>query len=405
VKSESTQTAATKSSGQEDPLGRRLGAALIDLALLAVLFIAFALVFGETETEEGTVSLSLNGVGALVYFALALLYYFAFEASIGRTVGKLFLSLRVVAADGGRPSGVAIALRTLLRIVDWLPLFYLAGFIAMLATGTRRQRLGDLAAKTGVVRAGAAERRSLALIPVALLLLMLAASAVYHSTHSSGEAGDNTTLGVSTTITLELTPANRTTPVLFRDDFSDTTRGWYVARNRDLSAAYVNDRYRVKLPHAFTFVSTNRLDRPSDAIRITALLRQAAGGRSDELGVACLSTRTPDQGYSFVIGPSDGFVGVRRLVRFDDKESFVEVYATEDVINPGNEAHRIRADCIGARSQTPARLTLHANGHRVAETTVPRGYRRFAAISLYTYSDKGRTTAFFDDIVVRELKR
>ena len=37
--------------------------------------------------------------------------------------------------------------------MDWLPFFYLVGFVAMLATGTRRKRLGDLAAKTSVRRA------------------------------------------------------------------------------------------------------------------------------------------------------------------------------------------------------------------------------------------------------------
>lgn len=62
------------------------------------------------------------------------------------------LGLRVEAVDGGRPSGQAIGLRTVLRLVDGLPFLYLVGFIAMLATGSRRQRLGDLAANTRVTR-------------------------------------------------------------------------------------------------------------------------------------------------------------------------------------------------------------------------------------------------------------
>jgi len=37
------------------------------------------------------------------------------------------------------------------RIVDGLPFFYLVGFITMLATGARRQRIGDLATKSHVV--------------------------------------------------------------------------------------------------------------------------------------------------------------------------------------------------------------------------------------------------------------
>lgn len=38
-----------------------------------------------------------------------------------------------------------------MRLIDWLPFFYLIGFITMLATGSDRQRIGDLVAKTRVV--------------------------------------------------------------------------------------------------------------------------------------------------------------------------------------------------------------------------------------------------------------
>ena len=138
--------------GQEDLLGRRISAALIDLGLLIVLFIVLALAIGESDTEGGSASLNLSGGPAVVYFALVLLYYFALEAAIGQTVGKRLLGLRVVRIDGSDPSVAAIALRTLLRIVDWLPFGYLVGFITMMATGQRRQRLGDLAAKTAVAR-------------------------------------------------------------------------------------------------------------------------------------------------------------------------------------------------------------------------------------------------------------
>ena len=191
-----TETASTAPPVQEDLLGRRISAALIDLGLLVGLFIVVALAIGKTETEGGSVSLALDGAGALLYLALVLLYYFAFEAAIGQTVGKLLLGLRIVRSDGGRPSVAAIALRTLLRIVDWLPLGYLVGFIAMMATGPRRQRLGDLAAKTGVARALPMRHRSLALTPVALLLLVIVALSVYRASDSAGgTSGGNTYQG------------------------------------------------------------------------------------------------------------------------------------------------------------------------------------------------------------------
>ena len=59
------------------------------------------------------------------------------------------MKLRVVRADG-RPAGMGeVAVRTVLRVID----NYLVGLIVMLATGERRQRIGDLAAGTIVVDA------------------------------------------------------------------------------------------------------------------------------------------------------------------------------------------------------------------------------------------------------------
>jgi uncharacterized RDD family membrane protein YckC len=156
--SEPSEPLSPVPAGQEDVLGRRIAAALIDIALLFGLFVVLGLTIGESKTEGGSASVSLNGAGAALYFALVLVYYFALEAAIGRTVGKLLLGLRVVRPDGGRPSVSAIAVRTLLRIVDWLPLLYLVGFISLLSTGPRRQRLGDLAAKTIVARTVPARR-------------------------------------------------------------------------------------------------------------------------------------------------------------------------------------------------------------------------------------------------------
>ena len=67
-------------------------------------------------------------------------------------VGKVALGLRVVRTDGSKPSGGSVAVRTLLRLIDGLPFLYLVGVVCILATGQRRQRVGDLAADTTVVK-------------------------------------------------------------------------------------------------------------------------------------------------------------------------------------------------------------------------------------------------------------
>jgi uncharacterized RDD family membrane protein YckC len=180
---ESTEPASTAPPSREDLLGRRIGAALIDVALLSALLAILAATIGESTVGDGaSYSFDLYGVEAAVYYALVLLYYFALEVTLGQTVGKLLVGLRVVRTDGGRPSVAAIAVRTLVRVVDWLPFFYLVGFIAMLVPGERRQRLGDLAARTGVARALPVRHRSLAAAAVALVVLVLLGVSFYQAT-------------------------------------------------------------------------------------------------------------------------------------------------------------------------------------------------------------------------------
>ena len=53
------------------------------------------------------------------------------------------IAIRVVSRRGGKPAPTAIAARTLLRAVDFLPILYLVGLV------------GDLVARTTVVEARA----------------------------------------------------------------------------------------------------------------------------------------------------------------------------------------------------------------------------------------------------------
>jgi uncharacterized RDD family membrane protein YckC len=152
-------------------LGRRVAAAMIDLVLLTGLLFTLSLIVGQRSAAM-----------ALLYLALPPCYYFALEATVGRTVGKLVLGLRILRADGGRPSTGAIFERTLLRLVDGFPAFYLTGFITMLVTGPqRRQRLGDLAAGTIVVRARPIRFRGLVVASLALVLLATAGLSTYRA--------------------------------------------------------------------------------------------------------------------------------------------------------------------------------------------------------------------------------
>ena len=130
--------------------GRRVLAALVDIVLMGILFVVVGLVLGAGESSGGEVSIVLKGGDALIYFVLVLLYYFATEAASGQTLGKRLLKLKVVRADGSAAGAGSIAARTLLRVIDSLPFFYLLGFIVVLASPSN-QRIGDLAGRTLVV--------------------------------------------------------------------------------------------------------------------------------------------------------------------------------------------------------------------------------------------------------------
>lgn len=129
---------------------RRVLAALVDLAIVVAGAVAILFAGDALSGDRGDVQ---GALGAVI-LGWTLYYYFALESGGGQTLGKKLMKLRVVRADG-RPAGMReIAVRTLLRVVDGVG-GYIVGLIVMLATGQRRQRLGDLAAGTIVVDASA----------------------------------------------------------------------------------------------------------------------------------------------------------------------------------------------------------------------------------------------------------
>jgi uncharacterized RDD family membrane protein YckC len=127
---------------------RRVLAGIVDLLIVALggVVVLFA---GDALSGDAS---EVRGALAAVVLGWALYYYFALESGGGQTVGKKLMKLRVVRADGA-PAGMReVAVRTILRVVDGAGA-YIVGLIVMLATGEKRQRIGDLAAGTIVVDA------------------------------------------------------------------------------------------------------------------------------------------------------------------------------------------------------------------------------------------------------------
>src|SRR5690606_10954829 len=166
--------------------GRRIAAFLIDVLLLAVpaLFLLGSS-FEYLEEDRLTVSgsefcdryldeldgfcIDLTDVNDRVYFtdgvdvgATALLWggnllvIVVLQGLAGWTPGKLVMGLRTVKEDGSVPGIGKAFVRWILMIVDGQPCgLPLVGFITGL-TSTGHRRVGDMAAKTYVVRAAAA---------------------------------------------------------------------------------------------------------------------------------------------------------------------------------------------------------------------------------------------------------
>ena len=142
--------AAPAATAAPADLGRRTLAALIDLLVVGAMFFALAATIGDISSDGGSFDASLRGGAALLFFAATLAYYQGVsQALTGRTLGKAVFGLRVVnVADNAPANPGQVVIRTLLRLIDALPLLYLTGFVCA-AASKRTARVGDLHARPG----------------------------------------------------------------------------------------------------------------------------------------------------------------------------------------------------------------------------------------------------------------
>ena len=127
-------------------IGLRVTAALLDVVIVMSLFTLVAMHFGK-ELADG--NRGWTGLPALIVFACIGAYWLISEWLFAATIGKAICDLRVVSIDGSRGKFVPALQRNLLRPVDGVGM-YLVGFIVAMSN-PRRQRLGDMWARTMVV--------------------------------------------------------------------------------------------------------------------------------------------------------------------------------------------------------------------------------------------------------------
>ena len=132
-------------------IGSRFMAALVDTLLIGVLqAVVLGLTIAALSSAQGGPWIAA-GLGLLA-FALLWGYYLLFEMIWnGQSPGKRWVGLRVIKESGAPISFVDSAIRNLVRLVDFLPMYYGVGVIVMFLNDQAR-RLGDFAAGTLVVR-------------------------------------------------------------------------------------------------------------------------------------------------------------------------------------------------------------------------------------------------------------
>ena len=91
------------------------------------------------------------GLASVLGFFIWWTYNVLFEVlNNGVTPGKYYMGLRAVNADGTPIGWMNSMIRSILLVVDFLPIGYLVGIITMVVSGTQ-QRVGDIVAGTIVV--------------------------------------------------------------------------------------------------------------------------------------------------------------------------------------------------------------------------------------------------------------
>jgi uncharacterized RDD family membrane protein YckC len=131
-------------------VGNRGFAAVVDFLVALLITAGLEIGYGQIGAPGDA---ALGGVIRLLLFVLGWSYFIVLEwLWNGQTIGKRAYGLRVINEDGSPAGFVAVFVRNLVRMVDFLPSFYGLGLLSIVFT-SRSQRLGDLAAGTFVVRA------------------------------------------------------------------------------------------------------------------------------------------------------------------------------------------------------------------------------------------------------------
>ncbi len=156
--------AAPEAGMRHEGVAIRFVAILIDAIILAIITGIITAPFNTPSSisvtnATGSLMISttpnpLAAIGGLISVVIDFVYFTWLQGARGQTVGKMAVKIKVVREDGSKIDYVDAAVRTILLLIDAIPYVipFLLGAI-LIWTSDRKQRLGDRAAHTVVVKA------------------------------------------------------------------------------------------------------------------------------------------------------------------------------------------------------------------------------------------------------------
>ena len=144
-----------------------------------------------------------------------------------------------------------------------------------------------------------------------------------------------------------------------RDDFSDPDSGWPAVESETSSTAYVDGGYLIAINAAGRWRAATRPTRVGDVV-IRVEGRNAGGHIDNGFGVICRADLEADTFYAFQLA-SDGHYRIGKQAA--DEYIDLVPWTRSDIVNGGDAADDITAECIGSS------LRLFANGELAAEAT------------------------------------
>ncbi|MDR3713737.1 MAG: RDD family protein [Puia sp.] len=131
----------------------RVAAAIVDFLIIWIIGFGLGLLFGQSRTgisgETGYFfSIHLTGIPAILFFLSWIGLMPVMEGMTGKTIGKRVMKIKVVKEDF---TDTTIGRSLARHLFDSIDCFFLIGLIVA-STNKKNQRIGDLVAKTLVVR-------------------------------------------------------------------------------------------------------------------------------------------------------------------------------------------------------------------------------------------------------------